>query len=67
VAPCGRITRYMPNATLVALVSDTAAARKLVGMDVFEVVLETDPSWRLLSALRNAIERSVYRDFLCCG
>jgi hypothetical protein len=64
--PYTQIIRYLPDATVVALTSWRKTALRLAEERVFDVVMEDEPGWRLLSALRNAIERSVFREFLLC-
>jgi hypothetical protein len=61
-----KIVRCLPEATIVAFTEWKEAAGRLAAENVFDVVLESEPSWRLLTALRNAIERSVFREFLLC-
>ena len=63
---CANIVRCLPEATIVVFTGWQEAAEKLAAENVFDVVMESEPAWRLLTALRNAIERSVYREFLLC-
>lgn len=64
--PYVKIVRCLPEATVVAFTGWKGAAERLAAEDVFDVVLDNEPPWRLLTALRNAIERSVFREFLLC-
>jgi hypothetical protein len=64
--PYVKIVRCLPEATVVVFTSWKEAAEKLAAENVFDVVLENEPGWRLMTALRNAIERSVFREFLLC-
>ncbi len=56
------VVRSFPDATVVALTDEKETAQKLAGENIFDVVLESEPGWRLLYALRNAVERSVFRE-----
>jgi signal transduction histidine kinase len=53
-----RIIRRFPATPGVGITGDAKNAQKLVHLGIFDVVLETDPEWRLRLAVRNAIKIS---------
>jgi hypothetical protein len=61
-----RVAHLLEKATVVAVTGNGETAMKLASRHVFEIVMEDDPGWRLLSALRNGVERSVFHEFMLC-
>ncbi len=58
VAVFRRIRREFPVAPVVGITSNKGTVEKLVELGLFDVVLDSDPGWRLLLAVRNATEFS---------
>jgi len=64
MSECEDITSEFPEATTVLFANRGVGKRNIIAAGVFDVVRGTDPGWRLLLSLRNAIEHSLFRE-LC--
>lgn len=52
------VSENFPAAVIVGVVGDEATAERLADVNLFDMVIESDPGWRLLLSVRNAARLS---------